>query len=97
VSRWNGPAFEGARRVLRAAKRAEAERRNAATPPERRRQNRLACQRTMAAVIRGAAEFTAAIEQLTTATGLTRDQMLRLCDAIADEKGTPDAVPSGQD
>lgn len=41
MSRWNGPAHRGAMRDLRAKKRAEAEARNAETPPERRRQYRL--------------------------------------------------------
>lgn len=35
--RWEGRYYRGAMRELRAAKRAEAEQRNAVTPPERRR------------------------------------------------------------
>lgn len=38
---WNGPAFKGAMKQDKAEKRREAEERNAATPPERRRQHRL--------------------------------------------------------
>ena len=37
MSNWNGPAHKGAMRALRKIKRREAEDRNAATPPERRR------------------------------------------------------------
>ena len=45
VSRFRGPAFKGAMRTVRELRRAEAERRNAATPPERRRRWRLAAEK----------------------------------------------------
>jgi hypothetical protein len=39
---WTGPYFKGAMRLHRQLKRAEAERRNAATPAHRRRSARRA-------------------------------------------------------
>lgn len=42
MSQFSGPQGRGAARRLRDIKRVEAEERNAATPPERRRQFRLA-------------------------------------------------------
>ena len=45
MSRFHGPAFRGATRTVRALRHAEAERRNAATPPERRRRWRRAEER----------------------------------------------------
>ena len=36
MTRFHGPAFKGAMKCIRAIKRTEAERRNAATVPERR-------------------------------------------------------------
>ena len=36
MARFSGPAFKGAMKTLREIKRTEAEKRNAATPPERR-------------------------------------------------------------
>ena len=45
MSRFHGPAFKGAMRTVRELRRAEAGRRNAATPPERRRRWRLAAEK----------------------------------------------------
>ena len=40
---WHGPQGNGAMKTRRATKRAEAETRNAATPPERRKSARRGC------------------------------------------------------
>jgi len=88
MSRWQGPSYKGARKALQAAKRHEADRRNTATADLRRRRNRLMFQRATVSM----AEFTAAMEELVTAAGTGRDQLLRLGEGLT-EAATPGPRP----
>ena len=78
MSRWQGPSYKGARQVLRAVKRREADRRNTATTDLRRRRNRLLVQRATMSMT----ESGAAMDELATAAGTGRDQLPGLSEAL---------------